>query len=253
MTLYIIGLGLGTEKDISVKGLEIIRRCDRICLENYTSVLQCSVQDLEQFYGKKIILADRNITELDTEKIVAEARKKNVAFLVVGDPFSATTHIELFKIARQDGIPVEVIHNASILTAIGMTGLQLYKFGRVTSIPFLEDVPELEAPYQVLRENFYLGAHTLFLLDLKPEKNKFMSVNEALKILAVIEARKKEGIITPRMLVIGCARLGTENYMIKAGPLVEISQHDFGPPPHGVVIPAKKLHFAEEEMVRGWR
>lgn len=37
--LYIIGLGLADEKDISVKGLEIVRRVDRVYLEAYTAVL----------------------------------------------------------------------------------------------------------------------------------------------------------------------------------------------------------------------
>lgn len=37
--LYIIGLGLSDEKDISVKGLEIVRKADRVYLETYTAVL----------------------------------------------------------------------------------------------------------------------------------------------------------------------------------------------------------------------
>jgi diphthine synthase len=37
--LYIIGLGLADEKDISVKGLEIVRKADRIYLEAYTAIL----------------------------------------------------------------------------------------------------------------------------------------------------------------------------------------------------------------------
>ena len=93
MTLYLIGIGLSTEKDITVKGLEIVRKCDKIYLENYTSLLQCSVQDLKIFYEKKIIPADRTTTEQKDEEIVKEAKNKEVAFLVVGDPFSATTHI----------------------------------------------------------------------------------------------------------------------------------------------------------------
>jgi diphthine methyl ester synthase len=36
---YIIGLGLGDPKDITVKGLEAIKKCDRVYLENYTSIL----------------------------------------------------------------------------------------------------------------------------------------------------------------------------------------------------------------------
>ena len=37
--LYFIGLGLGDAKDISVKGLEAIKKSKRIYLEAYTSLL----------------------------------------------------------------------------------------------------------------------------------------------------------------------------------------------------------------------
>ena len=44
--LYIIGLGLADEKDVSVKGLEIIRRAERVYLEAYTAVLLVDQQQL---------------------------------------------------------------------------------------------------------------------------------------------------------------------------------------------------------------
>lgn len=37
--LYFIGLGLGDEEDITVKGLRVIRNCSRVYLEAYTSIL----------------------------------------------------------------------------------------------------------------------------------------------------------------------------------------------------------------------
>ena len=37
--LYIIGLGLGDEKDITVAGMEAVKASDRLFLEHYTSVL----------------------------------------------------------------------------------------------------------------------------------------------------------------------------------------------------------------------
>lgn len=37
--LHIIGLGLADEKDVSVKGLEVIRKAERVYLEAYTAVL----------------------------------------------------------------------------------------------------------------------------------------------------------------------------------------------------------------------
>ena len=59
-----------------------------------------------------------------------------MAFLVVGDPFGATTHADLMIRARELGIKTKTIHNASIMNAIGCCGLQLYSFGETVSIPF---------------------------------------------------------------------------------------------------------------------
>ena len=49
--LYIIGLGLADEKDVSIKGLEIIRRADRVYLEAYTAVLLISSAKLVRIGG----------------------------------------------------------------------------------------------------------------------------------------------------------------------------------------------------------
>ena len=37
--LYLVGLGLADETDITVKGLEIVKRASRVYLEAYTSIL----------------------------------------------------------------------------------------------------------------------------------------------------------------------------------------------------------------------
>lgn len=39
MVLYVIGLGLGDEKDITVRGLEAVRGSTKVVLEHYTSIL----------------------------------------------------------------------------------------------------------------------------------------------------------------------------------------------------------------------
>lgn len=44
--LHVIGLGLGDATDVTVKGLETIRMCDRVYLESYTSILSISLMDL---------------------------------------------------------------------------------------------------------------------------------------------------------------------------------------------------------------
>ncbi|HIH25711.1 MAG TPA: diphthine synthase, partial [Nanoarchaeota archaeon] len=81
--LYIIGIGLGNEKDISINGLESVRSCDVVYLENYTSKLMFKIEDLEKLTGKKIILADRELVE-SGEEILKNANEKNVALLVKG-------------------------------------------------------------------------------------------------------------------------------------------------------------------------
>jgi len=158
MTLYIIGTGLNDEKDISVKALDIIKNSDIVYLENYTSILSCPIKKLEELYGKKIILAGRELVEKKAEQTILEkAKTKDVAFLVIGDALTATTHVDLFLRAKKLDIKTEIIHNASVFTAIAQTGLQLYNFGKTTSIPFFEEFIEIETPYNVLKQNKELG------------------------------------------------------------------------------------------------
>jgi diphthine methyl ester synthase len=47
--LYLIGLGLADEKDITVKGLEIVKRAERVYLEAYTSILLVGKEKLVGF------------------------------------------------------------------------------------------------------------------------------------------------------------------------------------------------------------
>ena len=70
MTLHIIGLGLNDPTDITVKGLNIIKQADIVYLENYTSLLQCTKEDLEKFYQKPIFLANREQSEQNIQEII---------------------------------------------------------------------------------------------------------------------------------------------------------------------------------------
>jgi len=105
--LYMIGLGLNDEKDITIKGLEAIKNCEYIYLEDYTSKLNVPVSKLEEFYKKNIILASREIVEKKAEEILEKATLKNVAFLVVGDVFGATTHTDIFLRAKEKNIEIK--------------------------------------------------------------------------------------------------------------------------------------------------
>ena len=178
--LNIIGIGLGDEKDITLKGLELVKKADFVYLESYTSRLNCSISKLEKLYGKKIILADRSLVENGTE-IVLNAKEKDVSFLVIGDVFGATTHIDIMERAKEAKVKINIVHNASILTAVGETGLELYKFGKTTSIPF--ENSNVVSPVKVFEVNHKIGLHTLFLLDLRPDEDRFMTVNDAISYL----------------------------------------------------------------------
>lgn len=48
--LYLVGLGLGDSTDITVRGLEIVRRAHRVYLEAYTSVLTVDQKQLVKPY-----------------------------------------------------------------------------------------------------------------------------------------------------------------------------------------------------------
>lgn len=250
MALFFVGLGLSSPKDISVKGLELVKNADKTYFESYTGLLQCTIEDLEKEYGKKISPANRELVEQKAEQtILSEAKTKNIVFLVPGDPLVATTHVDLMQRAKKSGIQTRIVHNASVVTAIAETGLQAYKFGRTASIPFPERGYMPETPYNVLAENKKAGMHTLLLLDLRPDEQKFMTIPEGIGYLQEIESKKNEKAFAEETLCIGCARLGSEDSIIKKGTAKELKNFDFGKPPYCLVIPGK-THFVEEEFLQ---
>ncbi|CAN6463556.1 unnamed protein product [Victoria cruziana] len=185
--LYIIGLGLGDEKDITLRGLEAIKRCDKVYMEAYTSLLSFGLSSsglsaLEELYGKQIILADREMVEEGADAILFEASKLHVAFLVVGDPFGATTHADLVLRAKKLGVQVEVVHNASVVNAVGVCGLQLYRYGETVSIPFFTETWRPDSFYEKIKRNRSLGLHTLCLLDIRVKEPSLESLCRGKKI-----------------------------------------------------------------------
>ena len=260
MVLYLIGIGLSDEQDITIKGLEAIKNAEKVYLEYYTSRLQVEPSKLEALYGKKLIVCNRELVEQRAEDtILADAQHHDVAFLVIGDVMSATTHSDLILRAKEKKIPVVVINNTSIMNAVGNTGLELYKFGKTTSIVFPQKNYAPETCYDIIIQNQSIGAHTLCLLDIHadagPEQQaKCMTLNEGLQILLDIEKKRKENVLSENTLVLGCARMGAgAHQLIKAGTLRDLLTVNFGKTPHCIVIPAKTLHFKEEEMVGLWR
>ncbi|XP_063674660.1 diphthine methyl ester synthase-like [Bolinopsis microptera] len=266
--LYLIGLGLGDVTDITVKGLETVRKCDKVFLEAYTSLLLNSELDtLEKYYDKEITIADREMVESESELILDPALTQDVAFLVVGDPLGATTHTDIILRAIEKGISYRVIHNASIMNAVASTGLQLYNFGDTVSICFWKENWKPTSFVDKIIKNLRNGLHVLCLLDIRVKEidwskmvrgNKvyeppsYMSVNTAIEqILEIIKDGDNcdKEFLSEDTLCVGIARLGTEGQVIKSGTLKRMATEDFGKPLHSLCI-VGKLHALEADMLR---
>jgi len=247
--LSFIGLGLFDEKDVSIKGLEEIKKSDKIFAEFYTAKLVgTNIEKLEKLFAKKIEILTREETEKG-EIILNSALNQNVVFLTVGDSMTATTHIDLRLSAIKKGIKTKIIHGSSIATAVsGLLGLQNYKFGRTTTLAYPEKNYFPTSPYDVIKENKKIGLHTLLLLDIQADKKKYMTANEGLKYLMEMEEIKQEKLFVEGSIFCIVARAGSDKPVVSAGVYRDLIEKDFGPPLHTIVVPGK-LHFMEKEAL----
>ncbi|CCF59987.1 hypothetical protein KAFR_0I02070 [Kazachstania africana CBS 2517] len=263
--LYLVGLGLSYKSDITVRGLEAVRKCSRVYLEHYTSILMAASQEeLEEYYGKEIILADREMVETGSDKILHNAENEDVAFLVVGDPFGATTHTDLVLRAKHSNIPVEIIHNASVMNAAGSCGLQLYNFGQTVSMVFFTDNWRPDSWYDKIWENRKIGLHTLVLLDIKVKEQsienmargrliyeppRYMSISQCCEQLLEVEENRGTKAYTPDTPAVAISRLGSGSQSFKVGTIKELSEYDAGEPLHSLVILGRQCHDLELEYL----
>ncbi|EWG42356.1 diphthine synthase [Fusarium verticillioides 7600] len=265
--LYLVGLGLSDETDITVKGLEVVKKASRVYLEAYTSILLVEQSVLESYYGRSITVADREMVESNSDEILRNAQNEDVAFLVVGDPFGATTHTDLVLRARELEIPVRTVPNASIMSGIGACGLQLYNFGQTVSMVFFTDTWKPASFYDRIKENRQIGLHTLVLVDIKVKEQslenmargrlvyeppRYMTVGQCAKQMLEIEDERKEGVYTKDSLAIGAARVGGKTEKFVAGTLEELCSTDevLGPPLHSLVLLGRRTHELELDYVR---
>jgi diphthine synthase len=221
---------------------------------------------LEEFYGKEVTIADRGMCENDADDLIIEpAKEKNIAFLVVGDPVCATTHTDLMLRAKEVGVKVEVVHNASIMGAAGSCGLQLYNFGQTVSIPFFRDNWRPTSFYPKIQYNRKGGMHTLCLLDIKVKEPDFeammkgrtkflppryMSVSTAAEQLLEAETTlQEEAYDGQKTLCIGLARMGQATQKMVAGTLQELTNVDMGEPLHSLII-CGDCHDLEFDVVK---
>jgi len=251
--LTFVGLGLYDEMDITLKGLEAVRGADLVFAEFYTSCLTgTTLSRLEELYGKEIRVLSRGEVE-ENPKWLLEAVGLDVVFLCGGDAMISTTHIDLRLRAVDMGIQTRIIHAPSIHSAaMGLCGLQNYRFGKSATIPFPYSVGGRTrvsvTPYQVLARNQELDLHTLFYLDIQDDR--FMTIGEGIELLERAEKEAGGGIEggVRGLLGVGVARAGSLEPVVRAGRLGELAGFDFGPPLHVLVVPGS-LHPLESEAL----
>jgi diphthine synthase len=226
------------------------------------------------------------MVETESDSILADAQNVDVVFLVVGDPYgygllrprrarelthcSATTHTDLTLRARALSIPTQCIPNASIMSAIGAAGLQLYNFGQTVSMVFFTDNWRPQSFYDRVAENRAIGLHTLVLLDIKVKEQsyedmargrkvyqppRYMTVAQCAAQMLEVEAARRGGVCGEDALAVGAARVGGKSEKFVSGTLRELADKSvelLGGPLHSLVLLGKRTHEMESDFVKEW-
>jgi diphthine synthase len=253
--LTFIGLGLYDERSVTVTGKEAIQAADRVFAEFYTSrLVGSSVEALEAYHGVDIEVRDRAGVEQDPEPVLAAAESEDVAFLTAGDTMISTTHVDLRLRAHERGIETRVVHGVSAQSAAaGLTGLQNYRFGKATTLPFPGahgggDVPA--SVVETIETNRTRDLHTLVYLDIKVDDptadaaglaadEAYMSGDDAAALLA--EGWQDE-------LAVVVARAGSPEPVVAADRLSALANQEFGGPLHLLVVPAIPHHLEADAL-----
>ncbi|RKD98008.1 diphthine synthase [Halopiger aswanensis] len=247
--LTFIGLGLYDERSITVEGQEALRNADRAYAEFYTSkLIGTTIDDLESYHDVEIEVRDRAGVEQEPDDILAAAEDEDVAFLTAGDTMISTTHVDLRLRAHDRGIETRVIHGVTAQTATSsLTGLQNYRFGKATTLPFpyAHGADGLPASVtETIDENREDGLHTVVYLDIKvgherAEEDEYMTADRGAELLAEEY---------PDLVGVVVARAGSPDPLVEAGTMTDLADREFGDPLHLLVIPGD-CHLLEADAL----
>jgi diphthine synthase len=250
--LTFVGLGLYDERSITVEGREALQEADRVFAEFYTSKLAgASVSDVEAYHDVDIEVRDRAGVEQDPDPILDAAEREDVVFLTAGDTMISTTHVDLRLRAHDRGIETRVINGTTAeAAAASLTGLQNYRFGKATTLPFpyahgADGVPG--SVLDTIADNRERGLHTLVYLDIKvgtgpngpdPDHEEYMTADYAADLLS--DELDAVGVVV--------ARAGSPDPVVAADSLDTLAEESFGDPLHLLVIPGD-LHMLEHDAL----
>lgn len=245
--LTFVGLGIGGPQALSEKSRKIISESDLVYFEQFTSPMsETQTQFLQDITKGQFKLAPRWLVE-DGKEILEAAKTNKVALLSYGDPYIATTHIELRVRAIQDGTKTDTIHASSAITSlIGECGLHFYKVGKTVTI--MSGIPSSTAYYSIF-ENLKLGNHTIILLEWNQNKNFFLDPKDAISSLLDQEKEQGRKVFSGDIYGIVASRIGQDDQKIIAAKFSDLAVQDFGAPPHTIIIPGV-MHFTESDALK---
>ncbi|WP_232202945.1 MULTISPECIES: SAM-dependent methyltransferase [Nitrosopumilus] len=93
--LWFVGLGISGFKSIPHEAIDVLSKADIVYLEQFTSPIgKSDLSKIKNSIKGEFRPAKRWLVE-DGNEILENAKKKKVVLLSYGDPYIATTHIEL--------------------------------------------------------------------------------------------------------------------------------------------------------------
>jgi len=246
--LWFVGLGISNSKSIPLEAVDVLSEADVVYIEQFTSpISKTELSKIKKMTKGEVKEAKRWLVE-DGKEILKNAKKKKVVLLSYGDPYIATTHIELRTRAIEEKIKTKSIHASSSITSmVGESGLQYYKIGRVATI--MSDMKSLTTPYYIIYKNITEGNHSVLLLEYNQDKNFFLDPRVALEGLLQEEKEQKRKVIQSSTYGIVASRVGFKNQKIVSGKISNLKNYDFGKPPHTIIIPGR-LHFTESDALK---
>ena len=243
--LTFIGLGLYDDRSITLEGRDALDDADAVFAEFYTSFLAgATIDDIESAHDTEITVRDRAGVEQDPDPILDAAETGHAAFLTAGDTMISTTHVDLRLRAIDRGIDTRVVHGTTAQTAASsLTGLQNYRFGKATTLPFERSHGGDGVPASVLETidaNAERDLHTLVYLDIDRENDAYMTGDHAARLLAEA-GRDRLGVVV--------AQAGSSDPTVVAADLTALGDDAFGAPLHMLVLPGD-LHPLERDALR---
>ena len=246
--LWFIGLGISGISELSASTLNVIKNAEIVYLESFTSpISETEKKQLEEISDGEFKTAKRWVVE-DGNEILENAKNKETVLISYGDPYIATTHLELKTRAMRDDVKTKTIHSSSIVSSlIGEVGLHYYKVGKVLTI--MNDPKSMISPYNTIFDNLLNKTHSLILLEYNEDKSFFLNPKDALSLLLDVEKTQNRNVISEETFVIVASRIGKSDQKIISGKIANLIKKEFGEAPHSIIIPGR-LHFTESDAVK---